>query len=170
VLAEVPLDIGLEAVEPYGRRPDQVEQRVQQCHARHPEAAEETEPGPCGIGCRRHAAQQETALHPASARAEHHIEPGTLPEVPASVHHQVLFSARGDREGAEVADQPRHFDLQVASHLPHQLGWGVDGPLGRRLLCQLTALIVAGRRPMSSGVRRLLAACGSAVPGRRRGQ
>src|SRR5215813_5965270 len=65
LLVEVLLDVGSEAVEPYGGGPDQVEQWVQQPRAGRADAAEEAEPGPAGVGCRGHSAQQETALHPA---------------------------------------------------------------------------------------------------------
>jgi hypothetical protein len=49
-------DVGLEAVEPNGGGPDQVEQRVQQCHAGYPDPAEETEPGPIFEALRGEAA------------------------------------------------------------------------------------------------------------------
>ena len=104
LVVEVSPDIGFEAVEAYGGGADQVEQRVQQCHAGRADAAEETEPGPARIGCRRHAAQQEAALHPAPAGADDHIESGALPEVPPCVHHQVLSVAWGYGDSAEVAD------------------------------------------------------------------
>src|SRR5262252_1648990 len=82
LLVEVPLDVGLEAVEPDGGGPDQMQQWVEERRAWCPDAAEEAEPGPGGVGCRGHAAQQEPALHPAPAGADPHIEPGALPEVP----------------------------------------------------------------------------------------
>ena len=51
-MAEVLLDVGFETAEPDGRGPDQLEQRVEQCHAGRPDTAEEAEPGPAGIGYR----------------------------------------------------------------------------------------------------------------------
>jgi RNA polymerase sigma factor (sigma-70 family) len=95
------------------------EQRVQQPHPGEAETAEEGEPGASSLGDGGHPADEEPALQHAPARAQHHVEAGSLAEPAAGTGGQPLPPGAGDLEGSQVGDHAGQFVFQVAGGVPH---------------------------------------------------
>jgi hypothetical protein len=67
-----------------GRPGSWAKERAEQPHAREAEAAEKGEPVPPASAARRPSPDEESALHHAPARAQHHVEAGVLAEPAAN--------------------------------------------------------------------------------------